>query len=181
MSVERSVLEKLASNAFTDEERGYLVEMLLAKQAESECEKDEKKEHGAPPFEKKETKGDEKDEKKPFPFEKKEHQTVEEPTFDVNAVVKEASELSDDDLAAAINAAASGIPDAECDAIVKQAYDDVVGEITMRKQAAEWGFWAFQGFDYAAQQKLAAQQEKQAAAGLAQRAPNIAALLSGGK
>ena len=179
MSVERSVLEKLASNAFTDEERGYLVEMLLAKQAEG-CP-----EHGAhcPPFCKHRAhEGDEgkKEEKKEEKCEGKEKESAYVGVnFDEEAIVKEASALSDEDLAAAIEAAATGLSEPEQDAIVKAAYDDVVGELTMRKQAMEYGYWMFQGFDVAAQEKQAAEQSQQVAEGLAQKAPHLVAALQG--
>lgn len=173
MKVERSVLAKLASNGFTDEERGYLVEMLLAKQSE-DCPPGDAPMggHKAPPFGKKD---DEKETKKEEAEEKKSSYAG----FDFDAIVKEASALSDGELKEAIEAAAVGIPDGECDAIVKQAYDEVVAEASMRKQAMEFGYYMFQGFDYGAQQKVAVQREKQAAEGFSRKAPALAAALRG--
>lgn len=148
-TVEERVMEKLAdSRYFTDDEMGYLAAAIEAAEASK-------------------TAGEGDDAVAELSPEQLEA---------IDAIEKEASDLSDEELAEAIKVAAEQSGEA-AEAIVEAAEAEVLGEHEKHAEAMEQGYYMFVGFNAAAQEAAAAEQGQKVATELEGRAPALAAAL----
>ena len=161
---QQSALSKIASDAFTPPERGYLHDVFqkaaaweqhqaaIAKQAAEGGQP-----QGSGILEK-------------------------IATIDTTKIAAEATELSNEQLDGAINKLASdllqaGVSEAEVDAIIKAGCFDARAQVERAKVAFDFGRNIFHGINYEAQVKQAAAQEQEAQSELEGTAPSILAAL----